>query len=319
MPTEIEHIANSVSIHLRINYNNPFEVEGGWFKGNIHAHTLDSDGSYSPADIARFYRESGYDFLSITDHGILTDTSSFTSPRFLTIPGEELCIGQSVNGRFTHVVALNIREELPVADFNREVSPQKTIDLIADLGGSAIVAHPYWSDLNVNDLADLEGTLGIEVYNTACEYEIGRGHSSVHWDDLLVMGKRPLGFAVDDTHGRVRRYQPEDYCKAWISVKASALTAEEIMESIKNGLFYSSTGPSIKDIRVEGDEIFVKSSPARSVAFLSNTSSGIMHTAEEGSIEDVSYELKGQEIYVRVEVTDKLGRKAWSNPIYVER
>jgi hypothetical protein len=44
-----------------------------------------------------------------------------------------------------------------------------------------------------------------------------------------------------------------------------------------------------------------------------------MHTAEECSIEDVSYEFKGQEIYVRVEVTDKLGRKAWSNPIYVER
>ena len=260
---------------MRINYSNPFEGEGGWFKGNIHAHTLDSDGSYTPSDIVRFYRESGYDFLSITDHGILTDTSSFTSPRFLTIPGEELCVGKSVNGRFTHIVALNIREELPLADFNREVSPQKAIDLIADLGGSAILAHPYWSDLNVNDLAALEGALGIEVYNTACEYEIGRGHSSVHWDDLLVMGKRPWGFAVDDTHGRTRQFQPKDYCKAWISVKSSALTAEDIMKSIKNGLFYSSTGPS----------------RARA----------------------------GQEIYVRVEITDKLGRKAWSNPIYIER
>ncbi len=91
------------------------------------------------------------------------------------------------------------------------------------------------------------------------------------------------------------------------------------MKSIKDGLFYSSTGPLIKDIGVEGDEIFVKSSPARSIAFISNTALGVMHTAELGSIEDASYELKGQEIYVRVEVTDKLGRKAWSNPIYVER
>ncbi len=45
----------------------------------------------------------------------------------------------------------------------------------------------------------------------------------------------------------------------------------------------------------------------------------MMHTAEEGSIEDAKYALKGQEIYVRIEITDKLGRKAWSNPIYVER
>ena len=319
MPPEIEDISKINSIHLRIDYNNPFEAEGGWFKGNIHAHTLDSDGSYAPSDIVRFYRESGYDFLSITDHGKLTDASRFTSPRFLTIPGEELCVGQSTNGRFTHVFALNIREELPVADFNREESPKKAIDLIADLGGLAIVAHPYWSDLNVNDLAVLEGALGIEVYNTTCEYEIGRGHSSVHWDDLLVMGKRLFGFAVDDTHGRTRLFQPEDYCKAWISVKASALTAEDVMKSIKDGLFYSSNGPSIEDIGVEGDEIFVESSPARSIAFISNTALGMMYTAEEGSIEDASYALKGQEIYVRVEITDKLGRKAWSNPLYVER
>ena len=206
VPTEIDPVSKIDSIRLRIDYNNPFDEEGDWFKGNIHAHTLDSDGSYSPADIVEFYRESGYDFLSITDHGVLTDTSSFTSSRFLTIPGEELCIGQSVNCRFTHVVALNIREEVPLADFNRDVSPQKAIALIADLGGSAIVAHPYWSDLNVNDLADLDGALGIEVYNTACEYEIGRGYSSVHWDDLMVMGKRSWGFSVDETHGRTRRY-----------------------------------------------------------------------------------------------------------------
>ena len=155
MPTEIELVSKIDSIHLRVDYNNPFEADGDWFKGNIHAHSLDSDGSYSPADIVGFYRESGYDFLAITDHGVLTDTSSFTSPRFLTIPGEEICVGQSVNRRFTHLVALNITEELPISDFNCEFSPPKAIDLIAELGGSAIVAHPYWSDLNVNDLAVL--------------------------------------------------------------------------------------------------------------------------------------------------------------------
>jgi hypothetical protein len=303
---------------LRIDYNDPFEAEGGWFKGNIHAHSLDSDGSYSPADIVRFYRDSGYDFLAITDHGVLTDTSGFTSPTFLTIPGEELCVGQSANRRFTHIVALNISEELAVVEYNGGLSRKKAIDLISNFGGFAIVAHPYWSDLNFNDLAALEVALGIEVFNTTCEVEIGRGYSSVHWDDLLVMGKHLLGFAVDDTHGRVRRHQPEDYCKAWINVKAPSLTVEDIMRSLKDGLFYSSNGPYIKDIRVEGDAIFVKSSPARSIAFISNTSLGMMYTAEGGSLEEASYSLKGQEVYVRVEITDKFGRKAWSNPIYME-
>jgi hypothetical protein len=72
-------------------------------------------------------------------------------------------------------------------------------------------------------------------------------------------------------------------------------------------------------MRLEDDEIFVESSEARSIAFISNTALGMKLTAEEGSLKDASYAMKGQEIYVRVEITDKLSRKAWSNPIFVGR
>ena len=39
-----------------------------WFKGNLHTHSLWSDGDDYPEMIVRWYREAGYDFLAISDH-----------------------------------------------------------------------------------------------------------------------------------------------------------------------------------------------------------------------------------------------------------
>jgi hypothetical protein len=59
---------------MRPVFDNPFEAEGRWFKGNVHTHTTNSDGHMTKEQIVLRYREAGYDFLSITDHGVLTDT-----------------------------------------------------------------------------------------------------------------------------------------------------------------------------------------------------------------------------------------------------
>ncbi|HEX8913723.1 MAG TPA: hypothetical protein VF796_15290, partial [Humisphaera sp.] len=39
-----------------------------WFKGNLHTHSLWSDGDDFPERIAEWYREHGYQFLAISDH-----------------------------------------------------------------------------------------------------------------------------------------------------------------------------------------------------------------------------------------------------------
>ncbi len=41
---------------------------GRWWKGNLHAHSLWSDGDDYPEMIADWYRERGYHFLAISDH-----------------------------------------------------------------------------------------------------------------------------------------------------------------------------------------------------------------------------------------------------------
>ncbi len=42
-----------------------------WWKGNLHTHSLWSDGDDYPEMIAAWYREQGYHFLSVSDHNVM--------------------------------------------------------------------------------------------------------------------------------------------------------------------------------------------------------------------------------------------------------
>ncbi len=45
-----------------------------WYKGNLHTHSLWSDGDNYPEVVAGFYKTKGYNFLAVTDHDRLQDT-----------------------------------------------------------------------------------------------------------------------------------------------------------------------------------------------------------------------------------------------------
>ena len=46
--------------------------EARWYKGNLHTHSLWSDGNDFPEMIVDWYVREGYDFLSLSDHNILS-------------------------------------------------------------------------------------------------------------------------------------------------------------------------------------------------------------------------------------------------------
>ena len=47
--------------------------EPRWFKGNLHTHSLWSDGDDYPEMIADWYKREGYNFLAISDHNVLQE------------------------------------------------------------------------------------------------------------------------------------------------------------------------------------------------------------------------------------------------------
>lgn len=292
---------------------NPFEAEGKWYKGNIHAHTANSDGAWPIDKVASEYKNNGYNFLFITDHGKVSDISGLSEDGFLALHGEEIDAGRSEVGHSYHLAALNLKGAVSAQDAQ---DMQGLIDLVRSKGGEVVIAHPYWSGLTINDLMDLEGYLGIEVFNTTCFNHIAKGYSLIHWDDLLARGKQVWGFAADDTHQISNEYSPLDICSAWIMAKLPELTETAVMDAIISGRFYASNGPGINDISVQNGTISVSTSEVKTINFIANVSSGASFTTTgRGLLTEARYQIKGNEKYIRVECYDKDGGGAWSNPV----
>jgi hypothetical protein len=58
-----------------------------WYKGNLHTHSLWSDGDQFPEPICFWYREHGYHFLAISDHNTLQAGDKWVKYRDLQTKG----------------------------------------------------------------------------------------------------------------------------------------------------------------------------------------------------------------------------------------
>jgi hypothetical protein len=289
-------------------FENPFAAPGRWYRANLHAHTTISDGDISPPDAVEFYRRAGYQILAITDHWHVADLTS-EHDDFLLLPGAEVNGGRPAQGTLFDIVGLNLPWRGRLARTYTD-PVQVAVDRIRDAGGIAYIAHPYWSGLMAPDILPVQGCFALEVYNSGCDTSIMRGYSSVHWDDVLTFGKDLGGLAVDDGHRRAR-----DHGLGWTMIRAEELSVEAVMEALVKGRYYASTGPAIEDVRVEGDRIRVTTSPAASVALVSQPTWGGRVSAQgDGPLTEAEFR-RPRCRYCRVEVTDPNGKIAWSNPI----
>ncbi len=51
-----------------------------WWKGNLHTHTLWSDGDHFPEVVAQWYVAHGYHFLALSDHNVLSEGERWINP-----------------------------------------------------------------------------------------------------------------------------------------------------------------------------------------------------------------------------------------------
>ena len=288
---------------------NPFQQPGQWYRGNTHTHSTESDGKLPIADRFAAYREKGYDFLVLTDHRKVNDVQDYSTSDFLAISGSEVHPPNPYGGATYHIVAINIHEPVNCA----KMHPNAVLDDIKAQGGEAVLCHPYWCGHTVSDFLPLRGYFAVEVYNDTC-MSIGKGFSEQAWDDLLDRGGPVFGIAADDAHGVTH-----DCFHGWVMVKSPELTLEGIMEALRTGAFYSTLGPEISDITVNpaDKKITVKCSAAQSIVFKAECHRGRRVLAPEGAtLTEATYQVPEDAKYVRVEVTDETGKKAWSNPFF---
>ena len=303
---------------MGLSYVNPFSEPGVWLRGNLHTHTVNSDGRLTPEEHAERYREAGYGFLAVTDHGEYVDTRGMGGGGLTMLQGEELSAGRTGAGTLYHVIALGIGEALPFQEADPAVSPQAVIDHVNEVGGIAVLAHPYWSGLTHGEAMALKGIAAVEAYNHVCELLNDRGEAAAHWDHMLTAGRRVNALAVDDAHSKEREHMPDDSFGGWVVAKCRDRSEKAILEALRRGLYYSSSGPTISGVEVGDGEVSVTCSPAKKIAFVSVPCLGVCFKAPGDSLTGASYSLRPGERYVRVQVTDSRGGRAWTNPVYVE-
>ncbi len=290
-------------------WSSPFSCPGRWFKGNLHTHTTQSDGLLTPEQAIAWYRERGYDFIAITDHWVLTPGQAFGHSPFITLSGAEL------HGDSYHLLALGI-PTLPDQDLAN--IPQAMADQVLGMGGLPFIAHPYWTGQTSAEVAQIKGILGLEVFNSVCEKMVGRGYAGVHWDDLLAQGLRLTGLAVDDVH-----WKHGEEGQGFVMVRAEHLDEPSILEALRRGHYYASSGPQINDLQVirqeeGGSALYVSCSPCRSITFYASGPRGRRFEASEGKLlESASLPIHADQVYLRVECRDAHGGVAWTNPIFV--
>ena len=294
----------------------PFELPGRFWRGNLHTHSDRSDGALPPAETARVYREAGYDFVSITDHfrpeyGFpMTDTRDLRSDGFTTLIGAELHAPRTELGQQWHIIAAGLPLDFAAPE-ETETGPELAWRA-RDAGAFVGMAHPAGSLLTAIDAESLDAVHSVEVYNALADRE-NRGDSWHLTDVLLNRGHRLTTYAADDAH-----LQPQDPlpCQAWVHVRAEVLEPDVLLSALKAGHFYSSTGPELYDVGVEGDVVVVRCSPATKV-LLSGGRPGA-EVAQGTDLTKCSLPLalfRGS--HCRITVEDAAGGRAWTNPIHL--
>jgi hypothetical protein len=119
---------------------------------------------------------------------------------------------------------------------------------------------------------------------------------------------------VDDAHRLAR-----DAFGGWIMVKARELTPRAILDAIRKGYFYATQGPAIRSLRVKGGTAHLTCSPARKIVWHAEGPHGQALIARRGTHSRDRFALRrlvGRSKYLRLEIVDAAGRKAWCNPIW---
>jgi hypothetical protein len=241
----------------------------------------------------------------------LTDTRSYCTENFTTLPGAELHAGTTSNDEIWHILAVG----LPL-DFAPNLAGEDGPGIAARAmaaGAFVAVAHPAWYALSECDVIALGDVHAIEVINGISADHNDRIDSWYMLDVMVDRGQRYFALATDDAHFHAKH---NDLLRGWVYVKSETLDPDAILAALKRGEYYSSTGAMIHDVRIAGDMLYVRCSPASSI-FLTGKGARSQYVHGNGLIEAEFNWKRLNSPHFRVTVRQADGGRAWTNPIWM--
>lgn len=312
--------------------------DSNFYKANLHCHTTYSDGHLTPEEVKKYYTEQGYSIIAFTDHRIYKNHTELNDDKFLAIAALEVDINdfpKQVEWDFSKIKTYHINlydvdpmqnqerkkgDLLPLRRYQDTNYINSYIAEMKELGFIACYNHPYWSLQNYDDYKDLRGFWGMEIYNHGCEHDGLYGYHPQSYDEMLRSGQRIYCVAADDNHNTYSFDHP--FCDSFggfTMIQAENLSYQTIMEALVKGNFYSSMGPEIYEMSLDGNRLKIKTSPVEKIFVQTEGRNCFRKAAKAGeTITEAEFEITGKEGYLRLDIRDEKGLHANSNAYFLD-
>ncbi len=222
---------------------------GRWVQGDLHCHTVHSDGLNSVEDLARNAIDIGLDFLAVTDHNTNThheDIDRLARLPITLIPGEE------VTTYWGHANMWGLREwiDFRCAD---DQSIEAVRRYVLQKGGLISVNHPKcigppWL------FRGWDGYPSMEVWQAPWRFY--NWESLERWDALLRRGQRVVAVGGSDTHSippaEPRHPHGLGNPTTWVYVTDGG-SEESVLDGIRKGHVFISDAPNAARLILEAD------------------------------------------------------------------
>ena len=210
---------------------------GRWLKGDLHTHTVHSDGSYTLSEAIALAEEAGLDFVALTDHNTASQNAAYPrETRLVCIPGVELTTYRG------HCNLLGVADPLTDVRVSTEHELRERLHTARQAGARIVLNHPHDPGCGWHYSWDIAYDW-LEVWNGP--WRASNQRTLDWWQTQLVAGRRLVAVGGSDTH-RPHPYVKHGWPTTW--VYSASRTRAGILDAIGSGhvsMSYAPTGPQI--------------------------------------------------------------------------
>jgi len=300
------------------------EARSGWLRGDLHCHTLYSDGDSWPQEMLVAGSEAGLDFLGVTDHNNVGHQLAYGPGGGglpIVLPGLEV----TTYGGHWNAWGTDRWWEFREPEAR---AVERTMRAAAESGAVVSVCHPKpfgppW------EYAVEGGFHAVEVWNGP--WAQLNAASLAYWEDLLRRGVRRAAVGGSDTHYLHRSGVPPGHLDApgtpttWVEA-GDRPTVATILAALRDGRSFVSASPRGPQLYLEPDRgrtgrvaVEVRDGAGASLELITNDRSP-QRRAVDGSAWDATFEVPAGAGFVRAQLVSASGDVlSLTNPVWADR
>ncbi len=292
------------------------------YKANLGCLTSLSKGKLTPKELKEAYKSQGYSIVAFSDFEHLESHTELCDKDFLAVTAYKTAIE---NYCFTLYSQTEYNKAVSTPQIKEDI--QKTVNEFISKANQnnflVCINHPAKSQQTFSDYSALSGYFALEIANYSSLVEGFIEDNNHIYDRVLRHSGEPVfPIACDGNRNTFPLESTKnDSFGAFTMIFAENLCYDNIISALKNGDFYSSTGPQFEEVYMEDNKIHIKCSPVHSIRLLNEGRDAPIVIAPEGetlteAVFDIDPDFMGR--FIRVDIRDDQGNFADTVPYYLD-